>query len=213
MRDSYKKLMPMKKMTGEEELQHILAVKCFLCGRRFHESDELSKKQADHCHITGKYREPACKYCNLMNLLLIGIPIPIIFHNFSGYDSKLIMQNVRDMSISVTASQTEKIKCATIFVQDIVDDVNEESEQGNNVFTDDMASDGDEYDVAEETPRKTGRKQNKSTISFIDSFAFLNSSPDNLSSILDDSDKQDLDSYIAYKCLSKFQSKEEMELS
>ena len=51
-------------------------------------------KVRDHCHETVKYREPACKICNLrykqQNF------IPVIFHNGSGYDllcSELFKQN------------------------------------------------------------------------------------------------------------------------
>ena len=95
IRSIYKKSMPMKKLTEEEELRHLLATKCFLCERHLQECDEAAKKQADHCQITGQYRGPACKYCNLKNFSLKAIPIPIVFHNFSGYDSKLIMQHVR----------------------------------------------------------------------------------------------------------------------
>ena len=154
------------------------------------------------------------------------------------------MQHVRDINILVIASSTEKIKCATIFVQDSVNDGNENSVQAedNNLFIDDMASDADDDDdddddddgddddddgdgdgdddddddddddVAEEIPRKTGNQEKKNTIKLIDSFALLHRSLDSLSSVLEDSDKRDLDDYLKYKCLSKFRSKEEVDL-
>ena len=137
IRDIYQQLMPIKKFTAEEELCHILVVKCFLCRRHFHESDDLSKKQTDHCHITGQYRGSTCKYCNLKNLSLTGIPIPIVLHSFSGYDSKLIMQHVQDLNITVIANSTEKIKCAKIFVDNIpIDSDVDNSVSKNNVFID-----------------------------------------------------------------------------
>jgi len=55
-------------------------------------------------------------YCNLNNVTLTGIPLPIVFHNFSGYDSKLIMQKINNMKVSVIASLMEKVKCETIFI-------------------------------------------------------------------------------------------------
>ena len=56
----YKKSMPMKKLS-ESELNQLLAEKCFLCGNHFMDANALSKKQADHCHTTGKYRGAACR--------------------------------------------------------------------------------------------------------------------------------------------------------
>ena len=46
-------------------------------------------KVRDHCHITGKYRGPLCNVCN-SRLRLKRRTLPVIFHNFKGYDSHLI---------------------------------------------------------------------------------------------------------------------------
>ena len=199
----YSKSMPMINKTDEDELEHMLSTKCFLCKRRLHDYDDVSRKQADHCHITGKYRGPACKHCNLNNLTLKGIPIPVVFHNFSGYDSKLIMQHVQELQLSVIASSTEKIRCATLFTANRPD---------ANVYDDDDDDAEEEIDddVEEESRQKKQKKFN--TLKFIDSLAFLNSSLDNLSSMLEDGDKRDLDAYLTYKCLRKFRSEEEVDL-
>ena len=82
-------------------------------------------------------------------------------------------------------------------VDDDIDPCNDNDEEVEN--------DGD----AEE-PRKKKKKNN--TINFIDSLAFLNSSLDNLSSMLEEGDKHDLDEYLTYKCLRKFRSEEEVDL-
>ena len=169
IREVYQKSMPMKRLIGEEELCHTLSSKCLLCARRLNTSDELLKKRADHCYITGQYGEPACKYCKVKNLSLKGLPIPIIFHNFSGYDLKLIMQHVQDLNISVIANSTEKIKCAVIFVDDKpTDGYVQKAVQINNIFIydsarvdngDDDDDDNDDEDAAVKGPHKKQQKE------------------------------------------------------
>ena len=136
------------------------------------------------------------------------------------------------MNITVIATSTEKIKCATIFVQDSVNDNHnngdvdgvDDSEPTHNVFIDDSARDDDDDDdddddgddddvnVVVEEPRMKNKQRKRNTIKFIDSLAFLNSSLDNLSSMLEGGDKRNLDEYLTYKCLRKFRSKEEVDL-
>ena len=50
------------------------------------------KKVRDHCHFTGKYRGAAHNICNLR----FKKPkfTPVIFHNLSGYDSHLFVNNL-----------------------------------------------------------------------------------------------------------------------
>ena len=66
----------------EDKLYHETNNTCHIC------SKICINKVRDHCHETGKYRGPACKICNLrykqQNF------IPVIFHNGSGYDFKLL---------------------------------------------------------------------------------------------------------------------------
>ena len=45
-----------------------------------------SDKVRDHCHLTGKYRGPAHKKCNINVTQNQSSFIPFIFHNFSTYD-------------------------------------------------------------------------------------------------------------------------------
>jgi hypothetical protein len=47
------------------------------------------RKVRDHCHITGCYRGPLCHKCN-SRLKLKRRILPVVFHNFKGYDSHLI---------------------------------------------------------------------------------------------------------------------------
>ena len=89
----YSKSMPMKNLTAERQERDESATHCYVCNKRFSADN---KKHSDHCHITGEYRGPACARCNMNNLSLENMVIPIVFHNFSGYNSKLLMQHVQD---------------------------------------------------------------------------------------------------------------------
>ena len=60
---------------------------CWTCGKLFEISDE---KERNHCHISGKYRGAAHWSCNIN--LKITKKVPVIFHNFKGYDSHLIFK-------------------------------------------------------------------------------------------------------------------------
>ena len=64
--------------TTEDELYHKAKYICLIC----------FNKVRDHCHEAAKYRGPACKISNLR--CKQESFIPVIFHNGSGYDIKLI---------------------------------------------------------------------------------------------------------------------------
>ena len=66
----------------EDKLYHETNNTCHIC------SKTCINKVRDHCHETGKYREPACKICNLRYKQQNCIPV--IFHNGSGYDFNLL---------------------------------------------------------------------------------------------------------------------------
>ena len=54
-------------------------------------------KVRDHCHLPGKYREPAHSKCNF-NVTQDQINIiPFIFHNFSNYDCHMFFKKLVDM--------------------------------------------------------------------------------------------------------------------
>ena len=62
----------------------------------------------DHCHVTGKYRGSAHTDCNLSYRLTNKIYV--IFHNLTGYDSQLIMQEIGKFNkdINVIPNKMEK---------------------------------------------------------------------------------------------------------
>ena len=56
---------------------------------RFCEKEIVSDKVRDHCHLTGKYKNPAHTKCNINVKQKDSKIIPFIFHNFSkSFESK-----------------------------------------------------------------------------------------------------------------------------
>ena len=62
------------------------AQRCYICDKPFTEKDYKVK---DHNHLSGKYRGPAHRSCNLK----IRYPnyIPVFMHNLSNYDTRLFV--------------------------------------------------------------------------------------------------------------------------
>ena len=79
----------MDPLTSEEWKGYDRATKCHICFKPF---EEIKPKVRNHCHYTGKYREPAHMNCNLR--YKIPSHIPVIFHNLSGYDTHLFIQEL-----------------------------------------------------------------------------------------------------------------------
>ena len=63
---------------------------------RFCEKEIISDKVRDHCHLTGKYRGPAHSICNVNVTQKQSNFIPILFHNYSNYDSHMFFRKVVD---------------------------------------------------------------------------------------------------------------------
>ena len=76
-------------MSQEEEVQFQLAEECWLC-----ENPLDNTKVRDHDHLTGKYRGAAHNICNINCKQRSSSFIPIFFHNFSGYDCHLILEEL-----------------------------------------------------------------------------------------------------------------------
>ncbi|GET56179.1 uncharacterized protein LOC110249295 [Rhizophagus irregularis DAOM 181602=DAOM 197198] len=79
-------------VTEEAKKEFTEAVSCWICNGNF----DQDKKVWDHCHITGKFRGAAHNACNLkLQIEAWKTPIPVVFHNFRGYDSHLVCESVR----------------------------------------------------------------------------------------------------------------------
>ena len=76
---------------GKEKERFNKETKCWIYNGKF-TGDFTSSKVRDHCHFTGRYRGAAHKICNF----LYKKPnfTPVVFHNLSGYDSRLFVKNL-----------------------------------------------------------------------------------------------------------------------
>ena len=64
---------------------------------RFCEKNIEFDKVRDHCHLTGKYREPAHNVCNINIKQKDSNFIPFAFHNFSNYDCHMFFKRLVDL--------------------------------------------------------------------------------------------------------------------
>src|SRR5215471_3049922 len=79
------------------------------------QAEAMDIKVWDHCHITGKFRGSAHRDCNLkLQIQAWKTPIPVIFHNFRGYDSHLVCESIgrsaNALHIQVIAETFERYK-------------------------------------------------------------------------------------------------------
>ena len=81
--------IPKKEMIFGEKERFDEETKCWICNEKFVRDDDKVK---DHCHFTGRYREAAHNSCNL-NYSKPNFT-PVVFHNLSGYDSHLFVNNL-----------------------------------------------------------------------------------------------------------------------
>jgi hypothetical protein len=68
--------------------QHLSSTTCYMCQNEF---NAKHFKIQEHCHITGEYRGAACQPCNTKARLQRST-IPVIFHNWKGYDAHHIIK-------------------------------------------------------------------------------------------------------------------------
>ena len=100
-------------MTRYDEKLFQESTVCHICETDFFASD---LKVRDHCHYTGNYLGSAHVKCNLMRTSQQRIPV--FCHNFSGYDSHLILKAMtndkRIWKMSAIPHNTEKVRTLTI---------------------------------------------------------------------------------------------------
>ena len=108
IRDEYVEI----KWNQEIREEYLKCWTCHICKKRI---INALHKVADHDHLTGKFRGAAHNGCNL-NLNYEKLKIPVILHNYKGYDSKLILQDIGKMNqdsvsnLFVLAQNSEQFK-------------------------------------------------------------------------------------------------------
>ena len=87
-----KSRLDIKSLSSEELERFYNAKRCEICHVQFDNADKLRCKNLDHCHYSNKYRYASCTMCNLLNRSQNHIPV--YFHNFGSYDSKLLLNAI-----------------------------------------------------------------------------------------------------------------------
>ena len=90
-------------MTTEDENDYQNSEYCWICNEKI-----IEDKVRDHCHITGKYRGPAHRQCNLK--LKIPRKLPVIFHNLEEYGDNLMFRQLnsfKDIDVQVIPKSNE----------------------------------------------------------------------------------------------------------
>ena len=94
------------KMTIKDENNYQNSQNCWICNQKINKDKD---KVRNHCHIKGKYRGAAHKKC--ISQLRIPRKLPIIFHNFEGYDVHFVFRELntfKDINIQVISKTNER---------------------------------------------------------------------------------------------------------
>ena len=166
IRDNFNKPL---KMTKKNEKAFKKATHCHICEKRY-KLDDVPVR--DHCHVTGKYRGSAHQTCNLkLQISAENIKIPVVFHNLKGYDSHFIINELGEL-----------IKKG----EDISDNVYIMNKEGKMV-KDESVSRISVSVIAQNAEKYMAFYIGKH-LSFIDSYAFMSRSLDELAGNLEDRD-------------------------
>ena len=103
-------------MTPQDEMEFKNATSCYICGDGFGDAKKDTKVR-DHDHRTGQYRGAAHCKCNLD--YFANRYVPVVFHNFRGYDGHFIVKEMRSLgakcdNINPIAQNSEKFMSFTI---------------------------------------------------------------------------------------------------
>ena len=91
------------------------ATSCHICGKKYKKGDFCVR---DHYLVTGKYRGPAHTACN--RSFRLTNKIPVIFHNFRGYDAHLIMQEIGKFNKNINVIPNNIEKFMAFMISDLV---------------------------------------------------------------------------------------------
>ena len=129
-------------MTAEDEISFLEGTHCHIC-----EGVLRSDRVRDHDHLTGNFRGAAHDHCN--KDFQVPKYVPVVFHNLSGYDAHLFVNN-----LGITKG---KIRCLPTTDEKYI------SFSKDIVMSTSKGKDGKNY-------------ENKLDIRFIDSFRFMQTS-------------------------------------
>ena len=88
-------------MTRQDELVYDNSTNCDIC------NEELGEDRVrDHGHLSGKFRGAAYEVCNLK--YKVPTFFPVVFHNFSGYNSHLFIKTLEIMKVIFLVYQIMK---------------------------------------------------------------------------------------------------------
>ena len=94
-------------MTQADKLKFESCESCPTCHAKF---DDKVKKVRDHNHLTGEFRTALCSKCNF-SLRLRRRVLPVVFHNFKGYDSHMIIKGgLGQLKIAKLTSSRKRVK-------------------------------------------------------------------------------------------------------
>jgi len=160
--------------TNNDKLNHKKATKCAECDCTFNEN---KKKVAHHDHINGQFISTLCDLCNL-NFKYKKF-IPVYIHNLKGYDSHLFVSSL--FKYGYQHKTSDNISCIPN---------NEEK----------YISFSKNIKVGEYVDKKTEKVNNVMfEIRFVDTFAFMASSIENLSDTLRSEDELKLNIQVKIK--------------
>ena len=146
---------PMNPLTSNQNERYKKSKRCHICFRPFTLKDP---KVRDHCHYTGKYRGAVHRNCNLQ--YKIPSNIPIVFHNLAGYDAHLFIRE-----LAASKSGGAKMEVITKNKEDYI------------TFSIRVA-------VHKYIDKNGVEKEKEIEFRFIDSFKFMSSSLDSLTTNL-----------------------------
>ena len=103
----------MKPLNVNQEREFKAATRCYICKENFDDHNRLKLKNRDHSHFSGEYYGTACTWSNLLNRS--QRQIPIYFHNFKGYDSKILISCIKKFNdlkskINLLCSNSQNIR-------------------------------------------------------------------------------------------------------
>ena len=107
---------PMDPLTNGKWSQYKRVNKCPICFKSFNFKD---LKVRNHCHYTGRYIGPTHRNSNLR--YRIPSYIPVVFHNFFGYDAHLFIKELRAKSKDIGVIAKNKKDYITFLVNVMVD--------------------------------------------------------------------------------------------